>query len=917
MKFGMSIFKTFFVSLCIIANTAFAYAQTASILPPAKTTFVDQNGKPLTSGTVDFYVPGTTTRKTTWQDSSETIANTNPVVLDAAGRAIILGEGSYRQVVKDRNGNLIWDQVTSSIGSGGSSGSTIGDGLSVGTIVPTTAIIAPANYQFAYGQALSRATYPELLAAVTIQTSIGCVGGSPLINVSDTASISVGTVLESICVAGSPTVVSKTSSTVTLSSNSTITATTTGRFFPYGNGDALTTFNVADMRGYVAAGRCNMGGVDCSVLNSTYFSSNSSNTPSSLNAKGGTQNKTIFTSNLPPYTPNISLGTITGNFQFNRISTGNTGGSQDIVTNILSSGGGALVNVNIGQPTLTIAPQGGTQTPFSLIPPTLTLNYAIKVTPDTNLSSSYGVAAIGGMTGLILCGSNVTCSGNTISFNWSGVNTIQGMSGNISCGVGLTCSAGTISATTSTPQVISSRTVAQTLDLSTYSVVSTLGYASAGDGGGAVFSKLAPGSIFKDTWIATGNIVGGSGYTNGTYLGVPMGGGVGANCQAKVTVSGGAVSAVDLSGSFCNGYGVGNVLVPLTSAIGGTGSGATFTVATINNATGSFSDAAGNLWQYTVDIGSFPNARQFGMKGDWNGNDATATNDLTSFKSAMAFMSTAYGAAGAYVNGGTIIFPKGAYYFCASPAQFATLQVPNGVMIEGAGELGGTTFKQCTASDTAEHFVSLCDPNSQYGQFGCRLEKIALVMTGNSNSGTAAVYSNSGQQFPLLDKVYIQPFTRGCVYYEIGKGGASNAIFNNVDCEQSDTAINSGFFGNSSGTQIVLENWVFGCAPGTCGAGSYAINMANGNHIISNFHIEQHQNGINVATTGTSTLSSIKNGTIVSGCVNGITLQSTNPNNTVLIENIESSCSTATVLNGHAAGSNVTGHILAQRVFNP
>lgn len=465
--------------------------------------------------------------------------------------------------------------------------------------------------------------------------------------------------------------------------------------------------------------------------------------------------------------------------------------------------------------------------------------------------------------------------------------------------------------------VLPSRATAATLDLSAHSVVRTLGYATAGDGGGATFVKIAAGTPYKDTYILTGTIAGGSGYTNGTYLGVPMGGGVGVGCKARVIVSGGAVTTVDLSGSFCNGYAVGNVLTPATASIGGTGSGATFTVATISSSTGSFTDSAGNLWQYVVDAGSFPNARQFGMKGDWNGTDGSATNDLTGFKSAMAFMSTAYDSASALINGGAIIFPKGAYYFCASPAQFATLQVPNGVIIKGAGVYGGTTFKQCTATNAAEHFVSLCDPNVQFGEFGCRLEDVALYMTGSSNSSIAAVYSNSGQQFPLLFNVYINPGTRGCVYYEIGKGGASNAIFENVDCEQSDSATNPGFYGNSSSTQIVLRNWVFGCAPSNCGSSNYAINMADGNFIVENFHIEQHENGINVATTGASDLSSIRNGTIVSGCVNGITLQATNPNNTVLVENIESSCSTATVLNGHAAGSNVTGHILAQRVFNP
>lgn len=60
-----------------------------------------------------FYIPNTLTPKNTWQDSGLTILNTNPVNLDAAGRAVIWGSGSYRQIVKDAVGNTIWDQVTS------------------------------------------------------------------------------------------------------------------------------------------------------------------------------------------------------------------------------------------------------------------------------------------------------------------------------------------------------------------------------------------------------------------------------------------------------------------------------------------------------------------------------------------------------------------------------------------------------------------------------------------------------------------------------------------------------------------------------------------------------------------------------------------------------------------------------------
>lgn len=87
---------------------------TATLLPNAKQQFFDTNGRPLAGGKVYFYVPNTSTLKNTWQDAGETVLNTNPVVLDANGQAIIYGDGQYRQVVNDVHGNLIWDRLTDS-----------------------------------------------------------------------------------------------------------------------------------------------------------------------------------------------------------------------------------------------------------------------------------------------------------------------------------------------------------------------------------------------------------------------------------------------------------------------------------------------------------------------------------------------------------------------------------------------------------------------------------------------------------------------------------------------------------------------------------------------------------------------------------------------------------------------------------
>lgn len=61
----------------------------------------DNNGLPLNGGKVFTYEAGTTTPKDTYTDSSGSIANTNPIILDSSGRADIwLGDGGYKFVLK-------------------------------------------------------------------------------------------------------------------------------------------------------------------------------------------------------------------------------------------------------------------------------------------------------------------------------------------------------------------------------------------------------------------------------------------------------------------------------------------------------------------------------------------------------------------------------------------------------------------------------------------------------------------------------------------------------------------------------------------------------------------------------------------------------------------------------------------------
>ena len=72
----------------------------------------DDNGNPLAGGKIYTYLAGTTTPAATYTSSSGSIAHTNPIVLDGAGRVpsgeIWLTDGiSYKFVVEDANNVLI------------------------------------------------------------------------------------------------------------------------------------------------------------------------------------------------------------------------------------------------------------------------------------------------------------------------------------------------------------------------------------------------------------------------------------------------------------------------------------------------------------------------------------------------------------------------------------------------------------------------------------------------------------------------------------------------------------------------------------------------------------------------------------------------------------------------------------------
>lgn len=76
--------------------------------------FLDDDGNPLSGGKLYTYAAGKTTPKATYTNEGGATPNSNPVVLDSAGRAVVFLTGSYKFRLEDSLGNLIreTDNVT-------------------------------------------------------------------------------------------------------------------------------------------------------------------------------------------------------------------------------------------------------------------------------------------------------------------------------------------------------------------------------------------------------------------------------------------------------------------------------------------------------------------------------------------------------------------------------------------------------------------------------------------------------------------------------------------------------------------------------------------------------------------------------------------------------------------------------------
>lgn len=504
-------------------------------------------------------------------------------------------------------------------------------------------------------------------------------------------------------------------------------------------------------------------------------------------------------------------------------------------------------------------------------------------------------------------------------------------------GIGFSCvSAGATGSTI----VFPSRAAAAALDLTGFTTIATLGYSTAGDGGGGTFKNVGS-AAFTDSFIDTVSIQGGTGCTNGTY-GAPSGSisttaiiwtksGNPTFVVGTATVSGNVLTAVNIFGTPGNAFSVGDVLTA-GGAFTGCSVQPTITVTAITAPQASFIDTAGNHFQFVPN--GFPNALQFGCKGDWDGVDASATNNFTCMRAAVnfaAYKSTSHPGAGGYW-GGRVLIPVGSFMMCGT----TYFVLPEAVVLEGTSAAGGTSLYLCDAFNNSVTPFTICDPVWGFACLGAQYRSMQLATKRAlpAASGAYMVYSNNLQDFGGLYDIYFYSGERGCFHYEKGYGGSSWVGAEKISCNQSATANVMIRIGNTTASGMNFGSTIVRLTDVVLGGTSSApyqmqggILIQGGSAVVSHVHCENINQWcirVDVPNTGNNLqtwLFDINS----QGCAGGggvcdgvIDLGANNVNGNVTMGMIWGGAGyTHIVNNGQSAGVSYNNHITNFARFSP
>ena len=154
-----------------------------TISPSPWFTGLDTDGSPLVGGLLETYVAGTSTPAPTYTDVDLLNPNSNPIVLDAAGRAtIFLAAASYKFVLKRADGSTVRTQdniAATNLGQAGSLGEIFFMGGDPNSPVTRTSYPTGATYDNMHaGSSLFNVDSANLSGTYVLQAMLLGNGGT-------------------------------------------------------------------------------------------------------------------------------------------------------------------------------------------------------------------------------------------------------------------------------------------------------------------------------------------------------------------------------------------------------------------------------------------------------------------------------------------------------------------------------------------------------------------------------------------------------------------------------------------------------------------------------------------------------------------------------------------------------------------
>jgi hypothetical protein len=141
----------------------------ASLAPYPYWQFLDDDGNLLSGGKVYTYENNTTTNKTAYTNAAETASATNPIILDAYGRAVIYLSGTYTLKITDASNNLI--RTVNDVAGTGTSASQIAYSEDTGVADAYVLTPNPPITAYAAGQTVDFIPDNSNTGASTVQIS--------------------------------------------------------------------------------------------------------------------------------------------------------------------------------------------------------------------------------------------------------------------------------------------------------------------------------------------------------------------------------------------------------------------------------------------------------------------------------------------------------------------------------------------------------------------------------------------------------------------------------------------------------------------------------------------------------------------------------------------------------------------------